>query len=502
MVQPTGVNALIALVSSQPTPASSQSDVDDSDFSHEFSQLLSDSGKQSGEQFDGQLQGKFAKPSALGALSAQEIPNAQTDKLAQLLGGSETVISADDANALLSRVDKILGQDRTPSSVQAFAQIKEQLQAIARTGQSKTIGEILQSSPAVKESKLSVLGLTALLSPRKDAAQPVNQQVEHQQEEQEELSAGALLAVPTAIFRPVTADDGAAQAAGTESQEKKNDLLDTVSVITPLAAVTVSPALAVALNDKAFRSQTDLDAAIPPLALAKPEVEELPEVSLPSWKAQPTSPNTGVFESLAAAASAAHASKKLTNDESLIGNASSDVLSNVGNISSAGGANATQTVSAAQPVNVVPTHGYINHAPVSEQVHVAVRNATKDGLEQITVQLDPLELGRVEVNIQTNREGLTQISFIVDKAETFDSLSRDARVLERSLQEAGIKTDTGSMQFNLRQQSQQQHQHSDANAGKPHGLFDSEQIAATGTAIDPFTRNYILNVREGVDISA
>lgn len=165
-------------------------------------------------------------------------------------------------------------------------------------------------------------------------------------------------------------------------------------------------------------------------------------------------------------------------------------------------------MSAAQPVNVVPTHGYVNHAPISEQVHVAVQKAAKDGIEQITVQLDPVDLGRVEVSIQTHRDGQTQISFLVDKPDTFDSLSRDARTLERSLQEAGIKADTGSMQFNLRQQPQPQLQSDAGGHGQQHGQQqaqaneDAAPIRSTLAAIDAATRHYIFNVRDGVDISA
>jgi flagellar hook-length control protein FliK len=128
----------------------------------------------------------------------------------------------------------------------------------------------------------------------------------------------------------------------------------------------------------------------------------------------------------------------------------------------------------------------------------------------MTIQLDPLELGRVEISMQTNRDGQTSISFLVDKASTFDSLSRDARMLERSLQEAGIKSDTGSMQFNLRQPPQTplhsdlggQGQRSQEKADSADDTGASSKNIATITPMDGLTRNYLFNVRDGVDISA
>lgn len=527
MVQPAGVNALIAIVGGTSANAAnaSQSASEDSDVGQQFSQLLSDSGKQYDDQANNPslLQGKLVKNETLGALSAQEVTDGQQAALNSLLQARERVISPSDADELIARVDKILAQDRSPSSVQALSQIKEQLLRIARTGETKTIGEVLQTAAAVKESKLSLLGLTALLSLRKAEATAKT----HESQEEALANAAVLSHVPTAIFRPDSADDAAAKTASDEPQAQGIGALaspsDTISIITPLAAFTVSSAVSstvsaaqatAASNDAIQASQpdADIDTRIPPLTLAQPDAASLPEVSLPKWSAASVARKDQAeasFQSLAAAAGLARDALKAADGLGDANSTSVDGIASVNNPSHAGGFSHTQTVNAAQPVNVVPTHGYVNHAPVTEQVHVAVRQAAKDGIEQITVQLDPLELGRVEVNIQTNRDGLTQISFLVDKADTFDNLSRDARTLERALQEAGIKTDTGSMQFNLRQQPQQQQLHSDLNGqgqhqGQQHANANEDPAVSRNTlaAIDAVNRHYIFNVRDGVDISA
>jgi flagellar hook-length control protein FliK len=528
MVQPTGVNALIAIAGSLPANVGngSQAVTEDGELGQQFSQLLSDSGKQYDGQAAGQqlAQGKLLKASTIGALSAQEVPAQEQGQLESLLHAREQVISPSDAKELIVRVDKILAQDRAPASVQALTQIKEQLQRIARGGESKTVGEVLQAAPAVKESKLSVLGLTALLSPRhaNAAAKP------RDDEQEASVNAAVLSHVPTAIFRPDPSDDPAAQATPDKPKTQAPDDLkqagdasttavDTITIITPLAAVTAAPVLAVTSNDTSdaasplTRSRADLDTLIPPLGPVKTEREALPEVSLPKWSAEAVARKAEAkasFESLANAAGFSTEGVKATDAAFDIKDKPLEGVASVNNPSHAHGFSPTQTVSAAQPVNVVPTHGYVNHAPISEQVHVAVQNAAKDGIEQITVQLDPVDLGRVEVSIQTHRDGQTQISFLVDKPDTFDSLSRDARTLERSLQEAGIKADTGSMQFNLRQQPQPQLQSDAGGHGQQHGQQqaqaneDAAPIRSTLAAIDAATRHYIFNVRDGVDISA
>ncbi len=98
---------------------------------------------------------------------------------------------------------------------------------------------------------------------------------------------------------------------------------------------------------------------------------------------------------------------------------------------------------------------YQHRAEVVEQVHVAIARASKAEMDRITIQLDPADLGRVDVMMDIRRDGTTQLLVTADRRETLDMLQRDARSLERALQEAGVKADAGSMEFNLRQQQGQ-----------------------------------------------
>lgn len=183
------------------------------------------------------------------------------------------------------------------------------------------------------------------------------------------------------------------------------------------------------------------------------------------------------------------------------------------------------TGTAATPVAVIPgdtprvpmlgtlhqtTHSSAIAAPVTEQVHVAVARASKSGIDRVTIQLDPAELGRVEVSMQRHADGQTHIAFMVDKPSTLDALARHAHGLEQALQDAGVKTDTGSMQFNLRQQPSPQAQTGDS--GGSHGQHASlaaqaEENASTENTAVPVApaiaaRQYTLTMREGLDIRA
>lgn len=90
------------------------------------------------------------------------------------------------------------------------------------------------------------------------------------------------------------------------------------------------------------------------------------------------------------------------------------------------------------------------HVPVSEQVAVQMSHALKNGQNQMTIKLKPAELGRIEVRINVDNDGRVTASFSVDQPATLDLLQRDQRGLERSLSDVGLRTDAGTLSFNLR----------------------------------------------------
>jgi flagellar hook-length control protein FliK len=94
--------------------------------------------------------------------------------------------------------------------------------------------------------------------------------------------------------------------------------------------------------------------------------------------------------------------------------------------------------------------------PLVAQVAVHVAKAVSEGNDRITIKLSPADLGRIDVRLDIGTDGRIQAVFAADKPGTVEMLQRDARELERSLQDAGLRADSGSLSFNLRGEQQQQ----------------------------------------------
>lgn len=105
-------------------------------------------------------------------------------------------------------------------------------------------------------------------------------------------------------------------------------------------------------------------------------------------------------------------------------------------------ASADRTV-ASQDRQTLPT-------PAAEQVKVKLIKAAQGGLDKIKIQLNPSELGKVEVRLEIGSDGAIRGTVIAEKPETMDLLQRDAKQLERALQDAGFKTGGDSLDFQMR----------------------------------------------------
>jgi chemotaxis protein MotD len=84
---------------------------------------------------------------------------------------------------------------------------------------------------------------------------------------------------------------------------------------------------------------------------------------------------------------------------------------------------------------------------------VEIASRAKDGIREFQIRLDPPELGRVDVKLNVDRHGQVNTHLTVDRPETLDLLRGDAQSLERALQQAGLKTSDGNLEFSLRQQT-------------------------------------------------
>jgi flagellar hook-length control protein FliK len=94
--------------------------------------------------------------------------------------------------------------------------------------------------------------------------------------------------------------------------------------------------------------------------------------------------------------------------------------------------------------------------PAVQQVAVHLNRAVVEGEDRLRIQLRPAELGRIDVQLHI-ADGRVSAHITADNASTLDLLQKDARGLEKALQDAGLQTDSGSLSFNLRDEGRQAH---------------------------------------------
>ena len=86
---------------------------------------------------------------------------------------------------------------------------------------------------------------------------------------------------------------------------------------------------------------------------------------------------------------------------------------------------------------------------VVDQVILQLNRGAKAGISEMTLQLHPADLGRINVSLSFGQDGGVQGMVVVENQATLDALLKDVRSLERALQDAGLRADPGSLQFSL-----------------------------------------------------
>lgn len=127
------------------------------------------------------------------------------------------------------------------------------------------------------------------------------------------------------------------------------------------------------------------------------------------------------------------------------------------------------------------------YIPAGEQVAVQIKKGAAEGLDKISIRLDPGNLGKVDVRMEVGHDGRLMAVISADKPDTLAMLQRDAQSLEQSLRDAGLKTSSDSLSFTLRDQNQadgREGRDGQAGQGRNRGRGHDE-YAGTGTTTDP-----------------
>ncbi|AMO72604.1 flagellar hook-length control protein FliK [Sphingorhabdus sp. M41] len=104
----------------------------------------------------------------------------------------------------------------------------------------------------------------------------------------------------------------------------------------------------------------------------------------------------------------------------------------------------------AYPLESTPETGLITSSRgehIGRDLGVTILRQLRNGAEEITVRLDPAELGKIHVKLQFGEDGALRVQMRADTPMALDLLKRDAGELQRSLQDAGVRTDAQGFRF-------------------------------------------------------
>src|SRR5207249_10939151 len=144
-------------------------------------------------------------------------------------------------------------------------------------------------------------------------------------------------------------------------------------------------------------------------------------------------------------AATADASQTLTN-------AADNSLQAAGAIQTQQPATSSTATAAAPQLNV--TAATTQAAVPLSGLAMEIAASAKSGKSRFEIRLDPADLGRIDVRIDVDRSGQVTSHLTVEKPETLSMLRQDATQLQRALNDAGLSTGGGGLQFSLRDQSQ------------------------------------------------
>ena len=131
------------------------------------------------------------------------------------------------------------------------------------------------------------------------------------------------------------------------------------------------------------------------------------------------------------------------------------------------GQNALQMASLTQLTTQAP-HASAPH-PATQMVAMSMQKMGLRGENtQFSIQLDPPDLGRIEVELNFSKNKTVKAALMIEKPETYLMMQRDAQLLERTLQDMGLDAD-GGISFELAEQGFDFDDHNQRGGGHDKG---------------------------------
>ena len=124
--------------------------------------------------------------------------------------------------------------------------------------------------------------------------------------------------------------------------------------------------------------------------------------------------------------------------------------------------------------------------------------SARSGKSRFEIRLDPADLGRIDVRIDVDRSGRVTSHLTVEKPETLSMLRQDAPQLQRALDDAGLKTGNGGLQFSLRDRSSSKQDGNETGRNAQRLVISDDETIAAAVAGRSYGR--VLGSSSGVDI--
>lgn len=86
---------------------------------------------------------------------------------------------------------------------------------------------------------------------------------------------------------------------------------------------------------------------------------------------------------------------------------------------------------------------------VAAMIERAAGAGSEKAKQELSIQLDPPELGRVQVHLSYEKGESMKVHLTTEKQETLTLLQRDAHALKSALEQAGVQTDGSSLSFDM-----------------------------------------------------
>ena len=175
-----------------------------------------------------------------------------------------------------------------------------------------------------------------------------------------------------------------------------------------------------------------------------------------------SAPAASSHDHAAAAATAAHVAADAADPSAPAFGAAQPQLNSTSNLISTTNLTATAATSGAVPLSGLA---------------VEIAANVKSGKSSFEIRLDPADLGRIDVRVQIDQNGQVTSHLTVEKPETLSMLQQDAPQLQQALTDAGLKTDSGGLQFSLRDQSSSGQNSGNGGNGNAQRLIISDDDA-------------------------